>query len=192
MAAALRVAQPCGALHSPEVPTPSASVVVVTWDPVTEPALAAAFERLNREWIEAHFVIEPRDQAVFRDPVGKILSPGGAVFFVLEAGEPVGTCAMIPEPAPGVYQLSKMAVTAAARGLGYGDRLLAHAINWARGRGATSVVLLTNTRLAAAGALYRKHGFENTPYTASPEYARTNARMILALEQASAPSKPKL
>src|SRR5688500_18294685 len=123
---------------------------VISWDPVLRPDLAGAFERLNREWIEAHFVIEPRDEAVFRDPVAAILAQGGAVFFVLEADEPVGTCAMVPETEPGVFQLTKMAVTARARGKGYGDQLLAHAITWARERGATSVMLLTNTSLETA------------------------------------------
>ena len=66
------------------------------------------------------------------------------------------------------------------------DLLLAHAIEWARERGATAVVLLTNTSLEAAGALYRKHGFRNTPFTAVPGYARTNARMMLALDEAPA------
>lgn len=163
------------------MPTAPRAVTLICWNPVTQPELARDFERLNREWIEAHFAIEPRDEAVFRDPVGKILSPGGAVFFLLEAGDAVGTCALMPEEAPGVYQLTKMAVTARARGRGFGDQLLAHAIAWARQRGASSVVLLTNTSLEAAGALYRKHGFRNVPFTAPPGYARTNARMELAL-----------
>lgn len=161
-------------------------VALISWDPVRQPELASAFERLNREWIETHFAIEPRDEAVFRDPAAAILAPGGAMFFLLESGEPVGTCAMVPEPEPRVYQLTKMAVTARARGKGYGDLLLAHAISWARERGATTVVLLTNTSLEAAGSLYRKHGFRNTPFTAVPGYARTNARMALALDEAPA------
>ena len=80
-----------------------------------------------------------------------------------------------------MFQLGKMGVTAAARGRGYGDRLLAHAIAWARAHGAERVMLLTNTVLEAAGALYRKHGFRPTPYTPAPGFARTNARMVLEL-----------
>lgn len=168
------------------MPASANPVSLISWDPVRQPELARAFERLNREWIEAHFVIEVRDEAVFRDPVATILAPGGAVFFLLEAGEPVGTCAMVPEPEPGVFQLTKMAVTARARGKGYGDQLLAHAIEWARGREAKSVILLTNTGLEAAGSLYRKHGFRVVPFTALPGYARTNARMALVLDTAPA------
>ena len=35
------------------------------------------FERLNREWIETWFVLEEADLATFRDPVAKIITPGG-------------------------------------------------------------------------------------------------------------------
>ena len=160
---------------------PSAAAVrIVDWDPRARPDLRADFERLGREWIEAWFSVEPRDEAVFADPAAKIIAPGGAIFFLLEDEVPVGTCAMIPE-SPGVFQLGKMGVTAAARGRGYGDRLLAHAIAWARAHGAERVMLLTNTVLEAAGALYRKHGFRPTPYTPAPGFARTNARMVLEL-----------
>jgi ribosomal protein S18 acetylase RimI-like enzyme len=122
------------------------------------PALRDAFVRLNRQWIEQYFVIEPRDEAVFADVEGRILAPGGAIFFVLADGVPLGTCAMQVE-SPGVYQLAKMAVDPAARGRGYGDLLMDAAIAWARARGARRVELLSNTTLAPAIALYRKHGF---------------------------------
>ena len=163
---------------------PTAEPRVVEWRPAERPELREAFERLNREWIELYFAVEPRDEAVFRDPAGRILDPGGAIFFLLEGDEAVGTCAMIVE-APGVYQLGKMAVTARARGRGHGDRLIVHAIAWARARQARRIQLLTNTTLAAAGALYRKHGFVHEPYTPQPGFGRTNARMALALDGAS-------
>ena len=160
---------------------PSAAAIrIIDWDPRARPELRADFERLGREWIQAWFSVEPRDEAVFADPEARIIAPGGAIFFLLEDEVPVGTCAMIPE-SPGVFQLGKMGVTAAARGRGYGDRLLTHALAWARARGASRVMLLTNTVLEAAGALYRKHGFRYEPYTPKPGFARTNARMVLEL-----------
>ena len=155
-------------------------VRLLEWDPERQPELRAAFERLNREWIEAHFVVEPRDEAVFADPAGTIVGRGGALFFVLESDAPVGCCALVPE-APGVFQLGKMAVTATSRGRGHGERLLSHALAWAGARGARQVTLLTNTTLTAAGALYRKHGFRSVPFTAPPGYLRSNARMIVDL-----------
>src|SRR5215212_1424579 len=44
----------------------------------------AAFEQLNRDWIESYFVLEEADREVFRDPVGHILDPGGQIFFVVD------------------------------------------------------------------------------------------------------------
>lgn len=146
------------------------------------PALRDAFVRLNRQWIEHYFAIEPRDEAVFGDVEGRILAPGGAIFFVLADGEPLGTCAMQVE-SPGVYQLAKMAVDPAARGRGYGDLLMDAAIAWARARGARRVELLSNTTLAPAIALYRKHGFVEEPFTVQPGYARTNTKMALVLSR---------
>ena len=146
------------------------------------PELRDAFVRLNRQWIEQYFAIEPRDEEVFGDVEGRILSPGGTIFFVLADGVPLGTCAMQFE-SPGVYQLAKMAVDPSARGRGYGDLLMLAAIEWARARGASRVELLSNTTLAPAIALYRKHGFVEEPFTARPGYARTNTKMALTLER---------
>jgi putative acetyltransferase len=175
------------------LPVPAPAVRLLDWEPVEQPELKASFERLNREWIEAWFAIEPRDEAIFADPAGGIVGRGGALFFLLEDEAPVGCCALVPEPArPDVYQLGKMAVTASARGRGYGDRLLMHALAWARARGAREVNLLTNTTLTAARALYLKHGFREVPFEARPGYLRSNVRMVLVLEspRASPASAP--
>ena len=55
----------------------------------------AAFERLNREWIETWFSLEEADRETFRDPGAKIVAPGGQIFFVVDGGEVLGTCAVI-------------------------------------------------------------------------------------------------
>ena len=152
---------------------------VVTW----RPEYREAFERLNREWIEAHFVIEPGDEAVFRDPGAAIVSPGGQIFFVVENGSVHGTCALIPH-APGVLELAKMAVSAEARGRGYGDLLMRAAVGHARRTGARKVMLVSNTGLVPAIRLYRKFGFRDVPLDPGIEYARANIQMELDLEDA--------
>ena len=45
--------------------------------------LRAAFEQLNREWIEQYFELEEADRKVFSDPEARILGHGGQIFFVL-------------------------------------------------------------------------------------------------------------
>ena len=138
------------------------------------------FERLNRAWIEQYFRLEPPDLEVFRDPVRHILEPGGQIFFLLDDGGVQGTCAVMPH-GPGTLELAKMAVSEAARGRGYGDRLMEAAIAFARAAGARRLMLVSNTRLAPAIRLYRKHGFVEVPVEDTQEYARADIQLELML-----------
>ena len=82
------------------------------------------------------------------------------------------------------FELAKMAVDPAARGLGHGDRLIAAAIDFARERGATRVELLTNSMLVPVLRLYEKHGFRRVPVSAREgNYARVDPKMVLELAQ---------
>src|SRR5215218_4995417 len=94
-----------------------------------------AFERLNREWIEAYFTLEEADRATFADPAGKILAPGGQIFFVVEGDRALGTCAVLPHSAE-VHEIAKMAVAPEARGRGYGDLLMEACVAFSRAGGA--------------------------------------------------------
>ncbi len=147
-------------------------IEVVTY----RPEWRDAFERLNREWIETWFVLEEADRATFRDPEAKILRPGGQIFFVLEDGEPLGTCAVLVH-GPEVHELAKMAVSPAARGRGFGDRLMEAALAFSRAAGARTMVIVSNTRLAPAIRLYQKHGFVRVPLEADPRYARADIKL---------------
>jgi len=156
---------------------------VVTW----RDDLRDAFERLNREWIEEYFVVEPADLAVFGDPYGTIVAPGGQIFFVLHDGTPVATCAIVPQP-DGDFELAKMAVTASARQHGYGNMLASLAIEYARRAGARGVVLLSSRKLLPALRLYHRLGFEEVPLGPDQSYARSDVKMRLPLGQAPAPA----
>jgi GNAT superfamily N-acetyltransferase len=147
-------------------------VKVVTHDP----KYVDVFVELNEEWIEKYFVIEEMDRAQLRKPEDSILKPGGQIFYVLEDGHPVGTCAMVPH-GPGCFELAKMAVSPSTRGKGYGDVLMTTAIEWARDKGAKKVMLLSNTVLQPAITLYRKHGFKTVHLGDHPDYKRCNIEM---------------
>ena len=138
------------------------------------------FERLNRAWIERHFVLEGPDVEVFRDPVRHILEPGGQIFFLLDDAGVQGTCAVVPYR-PGTLELVKMAVSEAARGRGYGDRLMEAAIGYAREAGADRLMLVSNTRLEPAIRLYRKHGFVEVPIEDMQGYERVDIQLELRL-----------
>ena len=147
-----------------------------------QPGDDEAFRRLNEEWITRYFRLEPKDEASFADPQGKILDPGGKLIFALRDGEPIGCCALLAI-GPGEYEVAKMAVTAAAQGSGAGRLLLVAAIELARQAGATRLYLETNHILTPAIRLYESVGFEHLPperVTPSP-YARADVSMELRL-----------
>ncbi|HEU5304995.1 MAG TPA: GNAT family N-acetyltransferase [Gemmatimonadales bacterium] len=148
----------------------------------------SAFEQLNREWIEAYFVLEEADREVLGDPRGKIVEAGGQVFFVLDGGNVMGTCAVLRHNAD-EYEIAKMAVAPAARGRGFGDLLMHAAVGFARGAGARRVSIVSNTVLEPAIRLYLKHGFVPVPMDADGRYRRANIRLELALEP-TAPASP--
>jgi putative acetyltransferase len=136
----------------------------------------AAFEQLNRDWIETYFVLEDADRAVFADPAGAILQPGGQIFFAVEGDTVLGTCAVLRH-SPNECEIAKMAVAPAARGRGLGDLLMEAAVDFARQIGARRVAIVSNTVLAPALRLYRKHGFVEVPLESDGRYQRANIRL---------------
>ena len=141
----------------------------------------AAFDALNRDWIEQYFTLEPADREILGDPSGKIIEAGGEVFFVMERGEILGTCAMLRHSAE-EYEIAKMAVAAKARGRGLGDLLMDACIAFAREREAQRVIIVSNTVLEPAIRLYRKHGFVQVPLAGDARYKRANIRLEMELQ----------
>ncbi|MFM5916552.1 MAG: GNAT family N-acetyltransferase [Novosphingobium sp.] len=123
--------------------------------------LAPAFHDINAEWITAMFALEETDRKVLENPRREIIDRGGAILFVEVPGKGiVGTCAL-QQTSPGKFELTKMGVSEAARGLKAGEALLAAMIERAREMGAQQLYLLTNRKCAAAIHLYEKAGFRH-------------------------------
>jgi ribosomal protein S18 acetylase RimI-like enzyme len=139
----------------------------------------AAFRALNSAWIRKYFVIEPGDEAVFADPEGQILAPGGAVLFAALNGEIVGTCALLLHG--GEVELAKMAVDPKAQGKHIGKKLMLAALDRARALGFKRIVLQTNDTLTPAVNLYRSVGFKPDAQIAHGDYARVNLTMSMQL-----------
>lgn len=139
------------------------------------------FARLNLEWIKELFSVEAADEEIFADPVGKVIVPGGQIFFVLEDHQAQGTCAVLRHESA-KYELAKMAVAPVARGRGFGDLLVRAAIEFACAAGAQELFLSSNTKLEAALHLYEKHGFVAEPFVSDNRYARVDIMMRLALK----------
>jgi GNAT superfamily N-acetyltransferase len=151
-------------------------VEIVTY----RPEYAGDFDRLNRAWLEQYFTVEPLDEAYLGDPEGRILQPGGEIFFAVEAGRVVGTCAAIPQ-GDGSFELAKLAVTPEAQGRGIGRTLALAVIAFARARGAMRVVLTSNSALGPALRLYESLGFRYQPLPSVRPYIDADVFMELAV-----------
>jgi len=136
------------------------------------------FERLNRDWIEKYFWMEPLDFEVLQNPDEYIIDPGGSIFMASVSHEIAGTVAL-KYVAPGIYEFTKMAVDEKFRGRKLGKMLAEAAIDKARALGAYKIILYSNTVLEPAIALYKKLGFIQVPVDGP--YKRSNIKMELAL-----------
>lgn len=144
-----------------------------------KPEFAEDFKNLNVEWLEKYFVVEQHDLEQLDAPE-EILNKGGRIFFAQKDGKNLGTATLIKESET-EFELAKMAVTEAAKGLGIGNLLMEHCIAEAQSAGAEKIILLSNRGLVPAISLYRKFGFSEVPITNNP-YARGNIKMELPLK----------
>jgi GNAT superfamily N-acetyltransferase len=136
------------------------------------------FEKLNREWIEKYFWMEPVDVQVLQHPDEHIIKKGGAILMARYADKIAGTVAL-KFVEPGIYEFTKMAVDEKFRGKKIGLALADAALKKARDMGAKKVILYSNTTLRPAIALYRKIGFVEIPVDGP--YKRSNIKMELVL-----------
>lgn len=136
------------------------------------------FEKLNREWLEKYFSVEPVDEEIFKNPKKDIIDKGGYIYFALKGSEVVGTCALFKRHES--FELAKMAVTDKYQGLGIGRKLLEACLNKAQGAGAKFVELGSHKKLGPAIHLYKKLGFKEVPMSEEykKKYARCNIQMV--------------
>jgi GNAT superfamily N-acetyltransferase len=73
--------------------------------------------------------------------------------------------------------IAKMAVATSARGRCLGELLMEEAVDCALQIGARRVAIVSNTVLAPALRLYRKHGFVEVPLESDGRYQRANIRL---------------
>ena len=148
---------------------------------IFEPQYREDFIRLNREWIERYFRIEPSDEKMFIH-VEDIITGGGQIFLAIdEENEVVGCCALVSHPEKQCHELAKMAVTPKAQGRGISRMLGESLVDYARQNGVRQIYLEGNARLEASIALYRKLGFHEIPLQGNA-YERCDILMQLKIE----------
>ncbi len=141
---------------------------------------AVAFHDINRAWIEDMFVLEEVDRDVLENPRERIIEPGGAILLVEAERRGIVGAGALKKSGEGQYELTKMGVTAEARGLKAGEYLLKALIARAQAMGATKLYLLTNAKCEAAVHLYEKNGFVHDAAIMRDHgkgYARCNVAM---------------
>ena len=83
---------------------------------------------------------------------------GGAFWVADRGGELLGTCGVFPLSST-MFELRKMYLRPASRGLGIGTQMLETAIEWSRKQKASHMVLDTTHEMRRAIAFYESHGF---------------------------------
>ncbi|MHC0441790.1 GNAT family N-acetyltransferase [Flavobacterium sp. 3-210] len=130
---------------------------------------------LNIAWLEKYFKVEEKDKLTLSNPQEEIIDKGGMIFYARHNGKIIGTASLM-KVNDSTYELSKMAVSDNAQGLGIGNKLLEHCINIARENNIKTLFLYSNTILLPAIHLYRKFGFIEIPLESSI-YERADIKM---------------
>lgn len=136
-----------------------------------------AFARLNIEWLDKYFEVEPIDRQVLSDPERTIIAPGGVILYACVGTEVVGTVA-IRHYGNGVYELTKMAVTESRQGLGIGRQLLCAVVDRFHQLEGKTLYLESHSDLVPAVKLYESAGFRHESPPSPSDYARANVFMV--------------
>ncbi len=136
-----------------------------------------AFKRLNYEWLEKYFRVEPIDRTILSDPETTIIKPGGVILYAVDGETAIGTVAL-KHHGDGEYELTKMAVTDGYQGRGLGRQLMCAALTRFEEIGGTRLYLESHSSLAPALALYESAGFRHEPRPSPSEYQRSDIYMV--------------
>lgn len=141
----------------------------------------AAFERLNRAWIEEYFCIEKEDLEVFEN-LDTYVKNGAGVFFAKDGETYLAACMALPVSigsngavsGENEWEIGKLAAAANQKCRGAGSAVFAACKEYALSKGATRIILLTNTKLKPALHIYEKYGFKVVPLESWNNFSRAD------------------
>ncbi len=116
------------------------------------------FKRLNYEWLEKYFKVEPVDEQLLSNPEQEVLAKGGEIFIALEQNVAVGTACVLKMNSE-VCEIGKMAVTSNSQGKGIGRFLMKTCLDECIKRDFKKVILYSNDLLVPAKNLYESMDF---------------------------------
>lgn len=126
------------------------------------PELKDPIKTLNIEWLQKYFRVEEKDELTLSNPQEEIIDKGGLIFYARYNDEIVGTVSLLKFD-DFTFELSKMAVSDRAQGLGIGNKLLTHCVTIAKENNIHKLFLYSNRKLLPAIHLYTKFGFIEVP-----------------------------
>ncbi|MEZ0163174.1 GNAT family N-acetyltransferase [Kineococcus sp. LSe6-4] len=147
-------------------------VVVTPADPTSSPARAALrayYDDIVTRWHARPATAAEVDELVAGAGDDRLTPPHGLFLLARRGGEVLG-CAGLRVLGE-VGEVTRLHVTAAARGRGVGTRLLRAVEDEARGRGLALLRLETRRDLVEARRLYARHGFTETERFTDDPYA---------------------
>ncbi len=139
------------------------------------PDLKEHIKTLNIEWLQKYFKVEEKDELVLSNPQEEIIDKGGMIFYARYNDEIIGTVSLMKVDEI-TFELSKMAVSDKAQGLGIGNKLLTHCMAVAEENSIKKLILYSNRILHPALHLYEKFGFVEAPL-GDVSYERADIKM---------------
>ncbi|MFH7015661.1 GNAT family N-acetyltransferase [Flavobacterium sp. FlaQc-47] len=139
------------------------------------PDLKEYIKTLNKEWLQKYFRVEEKDEIVLSNPQEEIIDKGGMIFYAKYNEEILGTVSLMKVDKT-TFELSKMAVSNKAQGLGIGNKLLVHCLAVAEENNIKKLFLYSNRMLLPAIHLYEKFGFTEVPL-GNVSYERADIKM---------------
>jgi ribosomal protein S18 acetylase RimI-like enzyme len=139
------------------------------------PDLKEPIKTLNIEWLQKYFRVEEKDELTLSNPQEQIIDKGGMIFYAKYNDEIIGTYSLMKVD-NSTFELSKMAVSDKAQGLGIGNKLLIHCIAVAEEKKIEKLILYSNRKLLPAIHLYEKFGFVEVPLE-DQSYERADIKM---------------
>lgn len=130
---------------------------------------------LNIEWLQKYFRVEEKDELVLSNPQEEIIDKGGMIFYAKYNDAILGTVSLMKID-ENTFELSKMAVSDKAQGLGIGNKLLVHSVAVAEENNIKKLLLYSNRILLPALHLYEKFGFVEVPLE-DVSYERADIKM---------------
>ena len=107
------------------------------------------FRKLNIEWLNEYFNVEPYDEYQLSHPLSEIINKGGHIFLALENENIVGTAALMKENSSS-FELTKMCVTKSSQGKGISKMLLDACLRLAKEKDWDRLYLYSSTKLIPA------------------------------------------